>query len=123
MKAQIPRTVLLCLSLLLLVVSASPAPAEPAEAVPSIKARYERERQNLSARLRTQKVELMKLMAVESPQSEKIKLKVDQILETERHRQHLFVDEMFAVRASMTEEEWSDYRRAIIMMMMNRQLK
>ncbi len=116
-------TLLLCLSLLLLVAPSNPAVADPGEAVPSIKARYERERQNLSARLRTQKVELMKLMAVEDPHSEKIKLKVDQILETERRRQHLFVDEMFAVRNSMTEEQWSDYRRAIIMMMMNRRVK
>ncbi len=98
-------------------------PAEPQESIPSIKARFERQRQELSQRLRTQKVDLMKLMAVDDPESQRIKDKVDQILETERQRQHLFVDEIFSVRASMNEEEWRDYRRSIIMMMMNKNQK
>jgi hypothetical protein len=96
------------------------ASAQPAESVESIRARFERQRGEMSQRLRTQKIELMKLMAVDSPDSDQCKKKLDQILATERRRQYLFLDEMFAVRNGMTAEEWRDYRRSIIMMMMNK---
>lgn len=94
--------------------------AQPAESVESIRARFERQRGELAQKLRTQKIELIKLMAVDSPNPDQCKKKLDQILFTERRRQYLFLDEMFAVRQGMTEEEWRDYRRSIIMMMMNK---
>lgn len=94
--------------------------AEPGESVDSIKARYESQRQEHSQKLRAQKIELMKLISVDSPNEEHIKKKLQQILETERERQELFVDEMFAVRDSMTEQQWRDYRRTLILMMMNK---
>ena len=62
----------------------------------------------------------MKLMALDNPSAEHIKKKLAQILQTEEERQHLFVDEMFAVRGAMTEQEWRDYRRSIIFMMMDK---
>lgn len=82
--------------------------------------RYERQRRDLSEKLRSQKVELMKLMALDNPSPEHIKKKLNQILETEEERQHLFVDEMFAVRGAMSEAEWRDYRRSVIFMMMDK---
>lgn len=77
----------------------------------------------MAQRLRTQKIDLMKLMAVDTPDPDLCKKKLDQILATERRRQYLFLDEMFAVRQSMSETEWRDYRRSIIMMMMNKNSK
>lgn len=94
--------------------------AEPKESVETIRARYERQRKEISDRLRTQKVELMKLMALDNPNAEHIKRKLHQILETEEQRQALFVDEMFAVRSAMTVQEWRDYRRSLIFMMMDK---
>jgi len=94
--------------------------AQPGESVESIRAKFERQRKEISLRLRTQKIELMKLMAVDQPDSDQCKRKLDQILATERKRQYLFLDEMFAVKSGMTSEEWRDYRRSIIMMMMNK---
>jgi hypothetical protein len=98
-----------------------PAWSEPVkEPLETIRARYARQRQEISEKLRTQKVELMKLMALDNPNADHIKKKLDQILTTEEQRQHLFVDEMFAVRGAMTEQEWRDYRRSIIFMMMDK---
>lgn len=97
--------------------------AESAESVNSIRAKYEKQRAEVAQKLRTQKIELMKLMAVDSPDPDQCKKKLDQILATERKRQYLFIDEMFAVRQSMSETEWRDYRRSIIMMMMNKNSK
>jgi uncharacterized membrane-anchored protein YhcB (DUF1043 family) len=94
--------------------------AEPRESLDTIRARFERQRQEVSEKLRTQKVELMKLMALDNPNAEHIKKKLSQILETEEERQYLFVDEMFAVRNAMTAQEWRDYRRSIIFMMMDK---
>ncbi len=94
--------------------------AQPTDSVGSIRARYERQRSEVSQKLRTQKIELMKLMAVDAPDPDQCKKKLDQILSTERRRQYLFLDEMFAVKSCMTAEEWRDYRRSIIMMMMNK---
>lgn len=94
--------------------------AQPSESVESIRARFERQRSEVSSKLRTQKIELMKLMAVDKPDPDLCKRKLDQILSTERRRQYLFLDEMFAVRSGMTETQWRDYRRSIIMMMMNK---
>ena len=94
--------------------------AEPVESVESIRARFERQRGEIAQKLRTQKIELIKLMAVDSPNPDLCKKKLDQILSTERKRQYLFLDEMFAVRQGMTDEEWRDYRRSVIMMMMNK---
>jgi hypothetical protein len=100
------------------------ATAEPSrESLDSIRARYARQRQDVSEKLRTQKVELMKLMALDNPNPDHIKKKLNQILETEEERQNLFVDEMFAVRNAMTEQEWRDYRRSIIFMMMDKKAK
>lgn len=96
------------------------AQAQPKEAVDSIKGRYERQRQEISVKLRSQKIELMKLISLDSPSEAQIKKKLEQILETERQRQYLFVDEMFAVRESMTEQQWRDYRRTLILMMMSK---
>jgi hypothetical protein len=99
------------------------AEADPRESVDTIRARFERQRQEISDKLRTQKVELMKLMALDNPNADHIKKKLDQILETEEERQHLFVDEMFAVRGSMSEQQWRDYRRSLIFMMMDKRGK
>ncbi|HIB68058.1 MAG TPA: hypothetical protein EYO33_23915 [Phycisphaerales bacterium] len=96
------------------------AVAEPVESVESIRARFERQRGEIAQKLRTQKIELIKLMAVDSPNPDQCKKKLDQILSTERKRQYLFLDEMFAVRQGMSDEEWRDYRRSVIMMMMNK---
>ncbi len=98
----------------------APAVCEPSESVDAVKARFESERQEHSQRLRAQKIELMKLISVDSPNEEHIKKKLEQILETERQRQELFVDEMFAVKDSMSEQQWRDYRRTLILMMMNK---
>ncbi|MFA5508569.1 MAG: hypothetical protein WC314_13345 [Vulcanimicrobiota bacterium] len=103
-------TALLCLSTL----------AQPVESVESIRARYERERGEISQKLRTQKIELMQLMAVDDPNPDQCKKKLDQILNTERKRQYLFLDEMFAVKQRMSPDDWRDYRRSVIMMMMNK---
>lgn len=62
----------------------------------------------------------MKLMAVDTPDPDLCKKKLDQILSTERKRQYLFLDEMFAVKNQMSDETWRDYRRSVIMMMMNK---
>ncbi len=93
---------------------------QPRESLDSIRVRYERQRREVSEKLRSQKVELMKLMALDNPSAEHIKKKLNQILETEEERQHLFVDEMFAVRGAMSEQEWRDYRRSVIFMMMDK---
>ena len=99
---------------------ATTSSAQPRESLESIRARYERQRRDVSEKLRSQKVELMKLMALDNPSAEHIKKKLNQILETEEERQHLFVDEMFAVRGAMSEQEWRDYRRSVIFMMMDK---
>lgn len=111
---------ILFLPLLAAILTASTC-AQPAESVSSIRAKFERQRSEIAQRLRTQKIDLMKLMAVDSPNPDLCKKKLDQILSTERKRQYLFLDEMFAVRQSMSDAEWRDYRRSIIMMMMNKQ--
>lgn len=98
----------------------APALAQQPDPVASTRARYERQRAELSDRLRTQKIELIQLMAMDSPDPDQCKKKLDQILSTERKRQYLFLDEMFAVRQGMGEEAWRDYRRSVIMMMMNK---
>lgn len=108
------------LSCLLVIALTVLANAQPTESVASIRGRFERQRGKVSQTLRTQKIDLMKLMAVDSPDPDLCKKKLDQILSTERKRQYLFLDEMFAVRHGMTKEQWRDYRRSIIMMMMNK---
>ena len=110
----------LCRVLALIILVSTGSMAQPAESVETIRARYERQRSEVSQRLRTQKIELMKLMAVDSPDPDQCKKKLDQILSTERKRQYLFLDEMFAVRQGMSEEAWRNYRRSVIMMMMNK---
>ena len=97
--------------------------AQPIESVESINARYERERREVAQKLRTQKIELMQLMAVDHPDPDQCKKKLDQILNTERKRQYLFLDEMFAVKQCMSQEDWRNYRRSIIMLMMNKTQK
>ncbi len=96
---------------------------DPRESLEAIRMRYERQRRDISEKLRSQKVELMKLMALDNPNPDHIKKKLNQILETEEERQHLFVDEMFAVRGAMSDQEWRDYRRSIIFMMMDKKAR
>jgi Family of unknown function (DUF6082) len=107
-----------CLGLLIFLTLTTQA--QPTDSVDSIRRRFERQRAEISQKLRTQKIELMTLMAIDDPDPDQCKKKLDQILSTERRRQYLFLDEMFALRNGMSKEEWRDYRRSIIMMMMNK---
>lgn len=110
-------------AVLFLLLIGIPVEAKPKESVDLIRARFERQRQEVSEKLRTQKVELMKLMALDHPNADHIKKKLSQIFATEEERQSLFIDEMFAVREAMSDQEWRDYRRSIIFMMMDKRGK
>lgn len=123
-QSWLKRTTTILIALLCLLGCATAGWCEPPrESLEAIRLRYERQRRELSEKLRVQKVELMKLMALDNPSSEHIKKKLNQILETEEERQHLFVDEMFAVRGAMSESEWRDYRRSVIFMMMDKKTR
>lgn len=114
------RTIIIIITVLTITSSALTARAEPQESPELIRIRYQRQRFNLADKLRTQKVELMKLMSLDNPNSQHVKKKLSQILQTEEERQFLFIDEMFALRSCLSEQEWRDYRRDIIFKMMDK---
>lgn len=114
------KTIIIVITVLTITSSTLTARAEPQESPELIRIRYQRQRLDLADKLRTQKVELMKLMSLDNPNSQHVKKKLSQILQTEEERQFLFVDEMFALRSCLSAQEWRNYRREIIFKMMDK---
>lgn len=114
------KAIIIIVTALAITSSTLTARAEPQESPELIRIRYQRQRLDLADKLRTQKVELMKLMSLDNPNSQHVKKKLSQILQTEEERQFLFIDEVFALRSCLSEQEWRKYRREIIFKMMDK---
>lgn len=83
-------------------------------ALRQIRDRYEDQRQDLQLRLQSRRLELARLIREDQVEKESVQNKLDEILELERKRQQLFVDEIFEAKEQLTPSQWGPFRQRVL---------
>lgn len=84
------------------------------QALRGIHQRYEERRQDVQLRLQTRRLELAQLLRQDGADKPALKGKLDEILDLERQRQHLFLDEIFEAKTQMSPEQWGPFRQRVL---------
>ena len=80
----------------------------------SIRERFEGRRQDVQLKLQSRRLELARLLREDSTEKEVLRQKLDEILDLERQRQQLFLDEIFEARGKLTPAQWGPFRRRVL---------
>mgnify|MGYP000268167936 CR=1 FL=1 len=83
-------------------------------ALKEIIAKFEEKRDDLFLKMQLKKLELVQLLKEEPPQKKKLQAKIDEIIELERDRQKLMIDEFFAVRKILKPQQAKHFTRRLI---------
>ncbi len=76
----------------------------------SVLDRYEARRQDIALRLQQRKIELANLLRRDDPSKATLQAKVGEIMELEKERQELGIDELFDAKAQMKPAQWRVFR-------------
>ena len=93
---------------------------ETHQKVNNIHRRYNAQRAGLETSLKSKKFELMRLLQHPQATAPKVKNVVSEIMQVEHQRQNLYIEELFECRQHLSEQEWAEYRRSIIRLMMTK---
>ena len=80
----------------------------------SVRDRYEARRQDIALRLQQRRLELANLLRRDDPVKPTIQAKLGEIMELERERQELFIDEIFDAKAQMKPAQWRAFRDRLL---------
>jgi hypothetical protein len=80
----------------------------------SVRDRYEARRQDIAMRLQQRRLELANLLRRDDPVKPTIQAKLGEIMELERERQELFIDEIFDAKAQMKPAQWRAFRDRLL---------
>lgn len=84
------------------------------QALRGIRDRYEGRRQDVQLRLQTRRLELAQMLRQDGADKPVLKAKLDEILELEKQRQHLFLDEIFEAKTQLSAEQWGPFRQRVL---------
>lgn len=79
-----------------------------------IRERYDGRRQDLQLKLQGRRLELARLLREDATEKATLQAKLDEILDLERQRQQLFLDEIFEARGQLTPAQWGPFRRRVL---------
>lgn len=85
----------------------------------AIRDRFEARRQDLTLRLGQRRLELANMLRNDAGDKASVKSKLQEIMEIERERQDLFVDEYFEARQLLKPQQWNLYRRRVLRHLLN----
>lgn len=85
--------------------------AEQKEKLMKIRKGFEDRQEDVSFSIKEKKFELVKLFREATPDRKKIEAKLNEIIELERARQRLYLDEFFQVREILTPEQVKIFTR------------
>jgi uncharacterized membrane protein len=84
------------------------------QALRGIRQRYEGRRQDVQLRLQTRRLELAQMLRQDGADKPALQNKLDEILELEKQRQHLFLDEIFEAKTQLSAEQWGPFRQRVL---------
>lgn len=116
-KLAVVGLALLCTSL----VQALPEEDGPLQLSPrqsrslrQIRSRFEGRLQDLQLRLEGRRLELAQLIRSDGADKASVKAKLDEIINLERERQQLFVDQLFEAKGQLSARQWGPFRQRVL---------
>lgn len=79
-----------------------------------IRDRHEGKRQDLQIRLQGKRLELAKLIRDDAVEKSQVQAKLDEILNLERQRQQVFLDEIFEAKGQLSPAQWGPFRQRVL---------
>jgi uncharacterized membrane protein len=89
-------------------------------ALRTIQSRYQGRIQEVQIRLESRRLELAQLLQQDEAEKEAVKGKLDEILDLERERQRLSVDQIFECKGQLNPAQWGPYRRRLLKIFLER---
>lgn len=76
--------------------------------------KYEGRQQDVQMRLQARRLELAQLLRGGDVDKSVVSAKLDEILELERQRQHIFLDEIYEAKGQLSPQQWSRFRQRFL---------
>ncbi|MFN8609925.1 MAG: periplasmic heavy metal sensor [Vulcanimicrobiota bacterium] len=85
-----------------------------ARALRTIRSRFEGRLQDLQMRLEERRLELAQMIRSDNADKATVKAKLDEIINLERERQQLFVDQLFEAKGQLSRAQWGPFRQKVL---------
>jgi hypothetical protein len=85
-----------------------------AQALRRIRWRFEGRLQDVQMRLQGRRLELAQMIRSDNTDKATVKAKLDEIIELERERQQLFVDQLFEAKGQLSQAQWGPFRQRVL---------
>lgn len=85
-----------------------------ARALRQIRSRFEGRLQDLQMKLEGRRLELAQMIRSDSVDKASVKAKLDEIINLERERQQIFVDQLFESKGQLSAEQWGPFRQRVL---------
>ena len=85
-----------------------------ARALKRIRSRFEGRLQDLQMQLEGRRLELAQMIRSDSADKASVKAKLDEIINLERERQQLFVDQLFEAKGQLSSAQWGPFRQRVL---------
>lgn len=95
-------------------------PEETRQKLHQIHQAYKGERAELENSLKSKKFELIRLLRQPQADRARVKKVIGEIMAVEHQRQNLYIDELFDSRQHLTEQQWTEYQRSMIRLMLTK---
>lgn len=79
-----------------------------------IRARFEGRLQDVQMRLEGRRLELAQMIRSDNADKATVKAKLDDIINLERERQQLFVDQLFEAKGQLSQAQWGPFRQRVL---------
>ena len=83
-------------------------------ALRQIRSRFEGRLQDLQMRLEGRRLELAQMIRSDGADKASVKAKLDEIINLERERQQLFVDQLFESKGQLSAQQWGPFRQRVL---------
>lgn len=84
------------------------------QAMTAVRDRYHPHHAEIARRLGARRSELANLIRADEIDKAAVKAKLDEILNVERERQQLFLDEIFEFKGLLRPEQWGPFRQKVL---------
>jgi len=88
-------------------------------ALRAIRNRYQGRLQDLQMRLESRRLELAQILQQEEVEKAAVVSKLDEIMNLERERQHLAVEQIFECKGQLSAAQWGPYKRKVLGYILN----
>ena len=83
-------------------------------ALRQIRSRFEGQLQDLQMRLEGRRLELAQMVRSDGADKASVKAKLDEIINLERERQQIFVDQLFEAKGQLSAQQWGPFRQRVL---------